>query len=556
MTVTVTGNATTTNSGSVGIQLATVTTTGNATTSNSGSVAGLLVTSTHTGNATTTNSGAVGGQMFTGTTTGNATTTNSGSVGGGISTSTGFGNATTINSGSVGGGGISTHTASGNALLVNSGTISSFGSAAIQLGGGPDTLNLLAGSKIIGGISLGGTNDTVNFLGGNHNLTFNTLAGATVGGAIPTVAVGNRAVAIDPTPFGVADRTLMDFTRAVSGILGSLGGTSAPSGAASSAFAPSDSIAARVDAAFAAIPALAYAGDAMVFKNPTMVASDGRAVWARGFAGEHVQDADGALFRSTTTFFGGAVGFDMVARPDLRLGAFAGGGQSRLALDMNMGSTNTDTVFGGVYGRWSFASFGAPSFLDFALHGGGSTNTTSRTVNNNTIAGGIEIATASYNSAYVSPEVAYGVDVPLWSEFTLTPLLRVRYVAGFFGGYTETGTTAPLTVASRTISDFEERGELKLTRATRLGPDLLLTNVYVGALGIERAGDTTINTVVLGAGLPFVTPGRNVVAGVVGGGGMEWRTREGVSFFGAAEAIGFTDSSTVISARGGIRVAF
>ena len=54
---------------------------------------------------------------------------------------------------------------------------------------------------------------------------------------------------------------------------------------------------------------------------------------------------------------------------------------------------------------------------------------------------------------------------------------------------------------------------------------------------------------VLGASLPFVTPARSAVAGAVGGGGLEWCTREGWSFFGAAEAIGFRDSSTVVSAR-------
>lgn len=132
----------------------------------------------------------------------------------------------------------------------------------------------------------------------------------------------------------------------------------------------------------------------------------------------------------------------------------------------------------------------------------------------------------------------------------------MRYVAGFFGGYTESGTTAPLTVASRTIQDIEERGELKLTRATPMGPDLLLTSVHVGAIGIERLGDTTVDATLLGINLPFVTPGRNSVAGILGGGGIEWRTREGVSFFGAAEAIGFTDQSTVWGAKGGVRVAF
>src|SRR5262249_37122410 len=170
--------------------------------------------------------------------------------------------------------------------------------------------------------------------------------------------------------------------------------------------------------------------------------------------------------------------------------------------------------------------------------------------------GGIEVATASYNSSYVSPELKYGVHLPLWAEYTLTPSVQVRYVAGFFGSYTEAGTTAPLTVASRTIQDIEERGEVKLTRAMPVGPDLLLASVHVGALGIERVGDTSVNTVVLGAGLPFVAPGKSTVAGVVGGGGLEWRTREGASFFGAAEAIGFSDQGTVWSARGGIRVAF
>jgi hypothetical protein len=65
-----------------------------------------------------------------------------------------------------------------------------------------------------------------------------------------------------------------------------------------------------------------------------------------------------------------------------------------------------------------------------------------------------------------------------------------------------------------------------------------------------------VNTVVLGASLPFVTPGRATVGGVLGGGGLEWRTREGVSLFGAAEAIGLSDSSTVFWGKGGIRVAF
>ena len=505
---------------------------------NSGSNTGLVIADAPGGTAIVTNSGTITGSILAGSTGSTAVVTNSGSVTGMI----------TLNV-----------TGGGGAVLTNSGTISNFGGIAINFMGSPDTLNVLAGSNITGAINLAGPNNRVNFFTGSQSLTFNTLAGATVTSTVPFVVAGNQAVTIDPTPFGLADKNLMDFTRGISGILDSLGGSVGPSGPISSAFAPSEpgSFAARVEQTFASIPGLGYANDqAMVFKAPTTVTADGRAVWARGFGGERTQEPDGLLLGAHTSFFGGAVGFDILARPDLRLGLFAGSGESRMSLDLNQGSTRTDTAFGGLYGRWGFVSLGLPSFLDFALHGGGSTNATSRTINNNTLPGGIEIATASYSSSYISPDLKYGMNLPLWTQYTLTPSVSLRYVAGFFGAYTESGTTAPLTVASRTIQDFEERGELKLTRAMPVGPDLLLTSVHAGAIGLDRLGDTTVDTVLLGANLPFVTPGRNHVAGVVGGGGFEWRTREGVSFFGAAEAIGFSDQSTVITARAGIRAAF
>jgi hypothetical protein len=69
--------------------------------------------------------------------------------------------------------------------------------------------------------------------------------------------------------------------------------------------------------------------------------------------------------------------------------------------------------------------------------------------------------------------------------------MRVRYVAGFFGGYTESGSTADLVVADRTTQDIEESGEFKLTDIASLaGADQLLTSIYGGVLGL--ASDTTV----------------------------------------------------------------
>jgi hypothetical protein len=516
-----------------------------ATVAGSGLAAAILIN----GNGSVVNSGSA--------------TATSGTAGGAFAVLVG-GSGTIINTGSATATGATNSAAlsitGASSTVINAGAAIAPNGAAILLQGNASTLTLLPGSFVVGPISLLGTGDTVNVDVANQNLTISSLAGPTVTSNLPFVVVGDRVATIDPTPFALADKTLMDFTRGISGILDGIGGGAAPSGPLSSAFAPSGGIAGTVEDIFASFgtnPALGYANDAApVFKAPTLVTRDGRAVWARGFGGERSQDADGVLTGAHTSFFGGAVGFDMVARSDLRLGLFAGGGESRLTLDGNGGFTHTDTGFGGLYGRWSFASFGHASFLDFALHGGGSNNSTQRTVNNNLAPGGLETATASYASAYISPELKYGVNVPLWAQYTLTPSLSVRYVAGFFGGYTESGTTAPLTVAGRTTQDLEERGELKLTHLLPAGSDLLLTSVHVGAIGLERVGDTTVNTVLLGASLPFVTPGKNEVAGVLGGGGFEWRTRQGVSLFGAAEAIGFSDQSTVWSAKGGVRVAF
>ena len=105
------------------------------------------------------------------------------------------------------------------------------------------------------------------------------------------------------------------------------------------------------------------------------------------------------------------------------------------------------------------------------------------------------------------------------------------------------------------MGDFEERGQLKLTRTISGRTETLATSVYGGILGVQRVGDSTIGGVLLGQAIPFATPGEdNVWAGF---GGAEVALRTGnVAMYLAAEYYGFSDSSQVASARGGIRVSF
>jgi hypothetical protein len=544
----------------------------NANVTNSGTITGTAANGVGLGmwanTANVTNSGTISGSLA-GIYANTANVVNSGTISGGsvgITSST----ANVTNAGTISGGQVGIHAY--NASVTNSGIIS--GPIALQLSGNADTLTLLPGSRIIGAINLGagggaaaglgerghslalGSGNTINFGGGNQNLTFNTLAGATVTGTTPVAVSGNQAAAIDPTSFAANWRSLADFTRGVSDAVPVFsGGTSG--GSAPLAFAGPDAPS-RFDDVFAAIPGLAsaYASEAAVFKAPTLTYADGTTVWARGFAGQRIQQQDGVLFRTANMFYGGMIGADFAARPDLRTGLFLGGGKTRTGIDLNQGGADSDLLFAGAYARYDIGA----SFLHGAIQGGSSRNTTTRTINNNLVAGGIETASASFNGWYVSPELTFGHRFALGqladATYTLTPSARLRYLYGAFDGYTETGTTAPLTVGEQTANTVEERGEMKLTRSVAFGPtSQLSTSLSGGVLGTQRVGSSTVNAALLGQAIPFATPGQANVWGGFGGLGLEWRSRN-VSLYAAAEYLALSDNSNVVSGRAGLRVGF
>jgi Autotransporter beta-domain len=145
-------------------------------------------------------------------------------------------------------------------------------------------------------------------------------------------------------------------------------------GGTASLFAALDTAASPFDA-FNSFPqcALGYAEatKAPALKAASAVYADGNAVWAKGFGGQRVQDSNGAFIGGTTTGAGGAVGYERVIDPDLKVGALVGGSTNKTNLYLNAGSTNTDTVFGGAYGRKMWGA----TFLDLAVIGGNLANT-------------------------------------------------------------------------------------------------------------------------------------------------------------------------------------
>jgi hypothetical protein len=478
--------------------------------------------------------------------------------------------ASIVNRGTiVGGTGVFLQSGAGTpgsgSTLINSGTI--IGTEGIAIDSsvfGGNTLIFHPGSRVIGQVLLG-IGDTVNVQTGrdiSSLLTFCVCGGVSlsVTGGAPFAINGIQIAVLDPTAFSLADRSLTDFTGMLSSLItgrfNEAGAPRPPTGSAS-AFAPSlGGLADIVSPAFAGIAGLAYARDNGTSSVPTAAFEDrvsGISVWSKGFVGGRRQQADGPMLPATTLAYGGALGIDKNIGPDIRVGAFVGAGQGRLSVDLDSQKIETDYVFAGLYSR----IYRNAQFIDVMVTGGSTSNDSTRLIVHNLAPGGYETATASYQGWFISPEIAYGVRIPIDPNVTATPGARLRYSVGHSSGYSEAGSAQNLTVDDRTFHNLEGRLEMALSRFDEItAKGWLKTTVTLGGLAMQRLGGQTISTVLIGQSLIFSAPGDETVGGFYTGWGFDYLTGNGLGVFVAAEGSVMSDKSMFGTARGGVRVYF
>ncbi len=354
------------------------------------------------------------------------------------------------------------HSTGADGQVINSGRITSTQADAIVFLGAQDNiLTLLPGSILEGGLTLGGGTDTL-VVGNGHSIahTFDKVPDVLDTNGAPFVINGTQVIVVDPTGFTASDIFLADLT--------------------SSVFNSVDNNISKV----------------------------GRRFWFSGFGGIGDVDATSPLVGLYHRFGGGMVGAEY-SSGNTSLGLLGGGADSVLDVEYDIQDIDIKSAFGGAY--WKHDS--GTHRINLVLIGGAADHSFQRRVANNLVVGGIETASAGYNGWFLAPSATLAAPVG-----GLNASLRVNYAGLFMDGYSETGITNPLTVASRDIHLLGMRAQLAYP-FIRFSEDGSHTHIECrgGVEGQQDLGSGDVSALVAGLPLSFSGNADDQFLGFLGG---------------------------------------
>jgi len=414
-----------------------------------------------------------------------------------------------------------------DATISHSGTIRAThpGGFAIGISGPNATLNLLPGWVLEGDLFVRQTvadTATLNIATGRStNIRF-ANAGHGGAGALPsTINAGGMPFFVDETNMVVATADVTapraagaSLNNLAGGVFGAIGarGTSGTLSAPVEplAFAPPTS--ARWDGAFAAL-------------EP----APSRRAWLGGFGGYAIEGASGASLDHRHALGGFVAGMDLSASTAAATGLFFGGAWGNTDVP---GSQAVDeaSAFGGAYATYALGE----TSIDFGLLIGWSSFDSSRLVVDNTVAGGIATARASYGGFLISPQVGVTRAFEIGSR-RIEAGASARYAGLFLQSYAESGTAANLAFDARQIHQIVSRASLSMPfeqshadgGATRIVPTL-------GVEGTVQFGRDRVVGTLAGTGIGFDAGNGGKVA-AFGSVRLEHETAGNLTFFAGAE---------------------
>ncbi|MES5097699.1 autotransporter domain-containing protein [Agrobacterium sp. BA1120] len=454
---------------------------------------------------------------------------------------------TITNTGTISGSDYGIYSDSTRLTITTSGTISG-DTASILFSRNSNTLNILSGAVFDGVVDYDGTvNNTTNFGTGSYS-----VAVANYDAADNTINLNNSHQTLVLTDANTSSGTVnvvdvnstsMDsavrgYTNSVGNVLGSIlsidvgssaGGSSDQTSTGALGYAEEK----KPTGAAAAVQKL---GD------DTAVDRFGNLFWIRAFGG---QTFDNARDTSSSNY-GVAAGVDRQF-DEGRFGVLAGYGRIINKADDGSGKTTGDTGFGGVYVRKDVGSV----TLDASLIAGGIGNDSRREI------AGSDAAEGSFTGWYVSPEIAISQKHEFAPGWTFTPSARLRYTAGFYEGYTETGSTQNISYEDRTSNTLEGILEGKITNRNELANGMK-ANVSFSAALVDtlNLGSSDMNASLSGTDFTVSAIGnRNLIGGRFGLSGDVQLSQQTTIYSGVTVG---TYSSEVgsWSANAGVKVKF
>lgn len=474
---------------------------------------------------------------------------NAGTISGGAYgiTSSGDGALSIDNSGTISGGQLGI-VADTPATITNSGTVSG-GVNSIQFSSNGNTLNLLPGSVIKGAVDYNSTeNNATNFGSGSYSLAVDNYETAlnqislnnsrqSLIVSVDSNSNNGRLEVVDPGASSM-DAAVRGYTNSVGNVIGSIlnidvgssaGGGSESSGTSALGYAEEK----KPTGSAAAVQKLG---------EGTAVDRFGNLFWMRAFGGQTFDNDNDT--RSSN--YGVAAGVDRQF-DDGRFGVLAGYGRIINRADDGSGQTAGNTGFGGVYMRNDFSGM----TLDSSLVAGGIENDSRREIF------GSDPARGSFAGWYVSPEIAISQKHEVAPGWTFTPAARLRYTAGFYQGYSETGSTQNISYDDRTSHTLEGILEGKLTNQTKL------TNGMVANVSLSAALVDTLNLGASGlnaslSGTDFMVSAisdRNLIGGRFGLSG-ELQVNPQTTLYSGVTLGTYTSEVNSWSANAGVKVEF